>query len=266
MAPPTTVLVDTTASIDLCLADISPITGVQPSKLALDLEGVKLSRNGRVSIVQIFADTSNTIWLIDITTLGRVAFDHKDSHGQSLRYVFQNPNTKKVMIKWFSPSSVTYKVIQLLFDVRNDADALWNIYRIDLANVYDLQLLDIASRRSRRIPIRIVNGLAKCIEHYVKPRKEWKKVKEEGKALFAPVNGGSYAIFEQRPLDARILAYCAQDVALMFQLEAAMKRKMGNKGKGWDERIVVASANRVAESKNSKYEGRAASRIIAPVF
>jgi len=249
MAPPTAVLVDTTASIDLCLADISPIIGVQPSKLALDLEGVKLSRNGRVSIVQIFADTSNTIWLIDVTTLGRVGFDHKDSHGQSLRAVFQNPNTKK-----------------LLFDVRNDADALWNIYGIDLANVYDLQLLDIASRRSRRIPIRIVNGLAKCIEHYVNPRKEWKKVKEEGKALFSPVNGGSYAIFEQRPLDARILAYCAQDVALMFQLEAAMKRKMGKKGGGWDERIIVASANRVAESKNSKYEGRSSSRIIAPVF
>lgn len=98
MAPPTTVLVDTTASIDLCLADISPIIGMQPSKIALDLEGVKLCRYGRVSIVQIFADTSNIIWLIDITTLGRAAFDHKDTHGQSLRDVLQNPNTQKVWL------------------------------------------------------------------------------------------------------------------------------------------------------------------------
>ena len=90
------VLADTTALIDLCLADISPVTGVQPGKLALDLEGVELCRYGRVSIVQIYADTSNVIWLVDITTLGRVAFDHKDAYGQSLREVLQNPRTKKV--------------------------------------------------------------------------------------------------------------------------------------------------------------------------
>ena len=129
-----------------------------------------------------------------------------------------------------------------------------------------MQLLDIASRRSRNIPTKFVSGLTRCIEKYVHPPNEWKQVKEEGNVLFSPEKGGSYDIFEQRPLDARILAYCAQDVALMFQLEAAMKGKMGKKGKGWDERIIVASASRVAESKSSKYEGRAAKRIIAPVF
>ena len=92
----TIVIVDTTALIDKCLSDISPTTGLRP-KLALDLEGVDLCRNGSVSIVQIFAETSNVIWLVDITTLGRAAFDHKDANGQSLRGVFQNPLTKKVL-------------------------------------------------------------------------------------------------------------------------------------------------------------------------
>ena len=93
---PTIVLVDTTALIDQCLSDISPATGLRP-KLALDLEGVNLCRHGSVSIVQIFAETSNVIWLVDITTLGREAFDHKDTNGQSLREVFQNPLTVKVL-------------------------------------------------------------------------------------------------------------------------------------------------------------------------
>ena len=96
MTSPTIVLVDTTALIDQCLSDISPTTGPQP-KLALDLEGVDLCRHGRVSIVQILASTSNVIWLVDITTLGRAAFDHKNVYGQSLREVFQNPLTKKVL-------------------------------------------------------------------------------------------------------------------------------------------------------------------------
>jgi exonuclease 3'-5' domain-containing protein 1 len=96
MASPAVVLVDTTTSIDQCLADISPIIGPQPCKLAIDLEGVELCRYGRVSIVQIFADTSNIIWLVDITTLGEAAFDHKDANDQSLREVLQNPITKKV--------------------------------------------------------------------------------------------------------------------------------------------------------------------------
>ena len=100
MSSPTIVLVDTAALLDQCLSDISPTIGPQPCKLALDLEGVDLCRHGLISIVQIFADNSNVIWLVDITTLGREAFDHKDSYGQSLREVFQNPSTKKVL--WFS--------------------------------------------------------------------------------------------------------------------------------------------------------------------
>jgi exonuclease 3'-5' domain-containing protein 1 len=96
MTPPKVVLVDTTALIDRCLSDISPTIGRQPT-LAIDLEGVNLCRQGRISIVQIFADTSNVIWLIDITTLGREAFDHKNAYGQNLRGVFQNPLTKKVI-------------------------------------------------------------------------------------------------------------------------------------------------------------------------
>ena len=125
--------------------------------------------------------------------------------------------------------------------------------------------MDVAYRRSRNIPTKFFSGLSKCIELYVGPPDAWKETKEAGNRLFTPEKGGSY-IFEQRPLDPRILAYCAQDVALMFQLEAAMKSKI--EGKGWGKRILVGSANRlgVAESKSSIYSGQGRHRAIAPIF
>lgn len=124
--------------------------------------------------------------------------------------------------------------------------------------------MDIARKRSRNISAKFVSGLTKCIEQYVGPSSAWKEVKEAGNRLFSPEKGGSYTIFEQRPLDPLILAYCAQDVALMFQLETAMERTIV--GKGWEERILLGSANRVAESKSSSYAGQGRHRAIAPIF
>lgn len=167
----------------------------------------------------------------------------------------------------FKPDVLKYciLIIQLFFDVRNDADALFNIYEVELSNVYDLQLLDVASRRSRNIPVRFVCGLTKCIELYVSPPSAWKEAKETGNRLFSPEKGGSYAVFEKRPMDPRIREYCAQDVALTFQLEAAMKKTIV--GEGWEERILLGSANRLAESKRSDYDGRRGRHhAIAPIF
>jgi exonuclease 3'-5' domain-containing protein 1 len=128
-----------------------------------------------------------------------------------------------------------------------------------------LQLADVAGRRSKNIPTKFLNGLTRCIDLYVSPPSAWKEVKEAGNRLFSPEKGGSYTIFEQRPLDHRILEYCAQDVALLFQLEAAMKRTIV--GKGWEERILLGSANRVRESKSSTYDGPTGRhRAIAPIF
>jgi len=124
--------------------------------------------------------------------------------------------------------------------------------------------VDVARRRSRNIETKFVTGLVKCIEIYVGPPNAWKEVKEAGGRLFMPEKGGSYTVFEKRPLDPRILAYCAQDVALMFELEAGMKKTI--EGKGWEERIIVGSANRVAESKSSNYLGQGRHRAIAPII
>jgi exonuclease 3'-5' domain-containing protein 1 len=39
-----------------------------------------------------------------------------------------------------------------------------------------------------------------------------KRIKRVGRELFVPELGGSFEVFKQRPLDARVLQYCGLDV------------------------------------------------------
>ena len=50
----------------------------------------------------------------------------------------------------------------VFFDVRNDSNALYHLYQIRLAGVYDLQLMERATQRFAKT---YVNGLSKCLEN-----------------------------------------------------------------------------------------------------
>lgn len=116
-----------------------------PPSLYVDLEGVNLSRKGTISIMQIYIAPSDMTYLIDIHVLKADAFTHKTKSGRTLKEILENPLLPKVF-----------------FDVRNDSDALYSHFKITLAGVQDLQLMELAMRSFSR---RRVNGLAKCIEH-----------------------------------------------------------------------------------------------------
>lgn len=86
-------LVNTFDLLDLCLDDIaSPLV----FKLAIDLEGIDLSRNGTVALLQILSNISTTVWVIDIFLLGEESFSHISPRGQSLKAVLENRQTIKV--------------------------------------------------------------------------------------------------------------------------------------------------------------------------
>lgn len=147
--------------------------------------------------------------------------------------------------------------------MRNDADALFHLYNIELANVYDLQILEVAVRRSSNIRVRLVSGLGSAIERYVNPPAEWARIKNVGAALCFPDKGGSYDVVEQRPLDPRIIAYAAQDVGLLFQLERTLEGRIGHFGQNWNGRVTSVSAARVREA-HGPYSGRGSHRAVAP--
>ena len=116
----------------------------QSSTLYLDLEGTKLSRNGTLSIITILVHPTQAACLIDVQTLGNSAFITAGSNGKTLKVLLEDSRTSKC-----------------LWDVRNDADALWAHHQIRLAGVTDLQLLENASRAGDKTYVR---GLDLCVE------------------------------------------------------------------------------------------------------
>ena len=162
--------------------------------------------------------------------------------------------------------SDTKPTLQWFYDVRNDSDALYNLYGISLNNVYDLQLLELANRLSRGKNARFLNSLEKSIEEYLVIGRDWRAIKEQGVGLFAPSRGGRYEILEKRPLDPRLVAYCEQDVTVLFNLATALRKQMGMTGRDWELRVYVASISRVALAWNPRYIGDASGprKALAP--
>ncbi|KAF8346374.1 ribonuclease H-like domain-containing protein [Amanita rubescens] len=246
------VLVDTIELLHDCLADISPIpVPTQANYLAVDIEGVNLCRRGRICIVQLQSSLSQVVWLVDVTVLGAQAFDEVDKDGRSLRSILQGPDIQK----WF-------------YDVRNDSDALYNLYGVNLNNVYDLQLLELANRLSKGQKPRFLKGLGKSTEEYLVIDRDWQAIKEQGMSLFVPSRGGHYEIFEKRPLDPRLVTYCEQDVTVLFKLAKALRNQMGMKGKDWEFRVYNGSISRVALSWDPRYRGDESgpTRTLAPLL
>ncbi|TFK18246.1 hypothetical protein FA15DRAFT_698128, partial [Coprinopsis marcescibilis] len=233
-------LVASTELIESCVADLygTPNVDDQPSPgttIAVDLEGINLCRDGQVCIVQLKSDTSKTVWLLNVTALGQTAFDHQDSHGRSIRTLLESTNIKKIF-----------------YDVRNDADALYNNHDIDMKSVCDLQILELAYwRQSKWMRTIFLNGLYRAVTVYLSPPPEWRRVKDAGRALFSPEEGGSYEVLAKRPLDPQLLQYCAQDVVLLAELEAKLRTGLGSSGTNWNARVDTASEKRVNEAKLS---------------
>ncbi|KAK5627045.1 hypothetical protein RRF57_002760 [Xylaria bambusicola] len=185
-------LVDTISAISSMVDELSGLPTSPPS-LYIDLEGVKSSRYGTLSILQIHARTTGKSYLIDAKTLQNHAFATPEVHTHNaLKEILESPSIPKVF-----------------FDVRRDSDALYSHYGIALQGIQDLQLMELATRTSRKT---FVSGLKKCVEMDLAmsptERAIWTKEKEEGTSLFSPEKGGSYEVFNQRPLPEKIRLYC----------------------------------------------------------
>jgi exonuclease 3'-5' domain-containing protein 1 len=237
-------LVDTVEAISTVVDKLidQPTT---PPSLYFDLEGVNLSRQGSISIIQIHVAPQNKSYLIDIHTLGSKAFDTTSKLGHTLKSVLQSPSIPKVF-----------------FDVRNDSDALFSHFQVSLAGIVDLQVMEFATRTFQK---RFVNGLSKCIDRDLdlsySQKVECQRVKEKGVKLFAPEKGGRYEVFNERPLSADIGLYCVQDVQWLPALYQAYSRKLS---KTMSTKVANATLARVRESQSPSYNGHGKHKAEGP--
>ncbi|KAF2431356.1 hypothetical protein EJ08DRAFT_632234 [Tothia fuscella] len=239
MSSTTVTFIDTISALQQMLCTIKDLPTSPPS-LYLDLEGVKLSRYGSVSILTFHISTAKKTYLIDIHTLGAAAFS-------TVSKTADNDNTA-ISIKSILESATIPKVF---FDVRNDSDALFTHYNIDLKGVHDVQLIELAARRGNKT---FVCGLAKCIQSDA-PLSQARKVvcgnvKKTGRALFAPEQGGRYEVFNERPMQKLLVDYCALDVEVLPLLWGVYNGKLDA---AWSRKLVAATEDRVIESQSPGY-------------
>ncbi|TGJ84814.1 hypothetical protein E0Z10_g3982 [Xylaria hypoxylon] len=238
-------VLDNIAAISSLVDKLSGLPSMPPS-IYIDLEGVNLSRHGTISILQIHVRTTSQNYLLDIKTLGKAAF--------------LTPGTRTLStLKSILESSSIPKVF---FDVRRDSDALYSHYGIQLQGIQDLQLMELATRTHGRT---FISGLKKCIEKDMPmtstEKRHWLMTKEEGLKLFDPEKGGSYEVFNQRPLPEKIRVYCVQDVHYLPCLWDVYNRKLTA---SWKTRVQRATDDRVAQSQTQDFNPKSPHMARAP--
>lgn len=110
-----------------------------------------------------------------------------------------------------------------------------------------------------------INGLSKCIERdagmSLTQRAEWRSVKEKGIKLFAPEHGGSYEVFNTRPLAEEVREYCIQDVRFMPRLWDIYSSKLTSE---WQRKVDIATTERVALSQSKNFNGKGSHMALGP--
>jgi len=238
-------LVDTPTAITNMLDDLEDLP-TQPPSIYVDIEGERLSRNGTVSILQIYVSPIKRTYLVDVFTLSNKSFTTSGKNGRTLQAILEDP-----------------RIIKVFFDVRNDSDALFAHYQIRLKGIQDLQLMELATRSFTR---RHVNGLSKCIVRdgclTSAEMHQWIRCKEKGRRLFAPECGGRYSVFNDRPLSDEIKSYCVQDVHFLQRLWHHYDGKLTST---WRHRVAKASEDRIAESQSKHYQPHGQHKALAPL-
>ncbi|KAK4904414.1 hypothetical protein LTR49_026124 [Elasticomyces elasticus] len=132
----------------------------------------------------------------------------------------------------------------MFFDIRNDSDASFGLYDIHVAGIEDLQLMELASR----------NFMYRA-RQYDSVHREAKMAvgKDNGKHLFNPQQGGSYVVFDHRPLSRDIKEYCVQGVTFMPRLRDIYSRKLCD---AWWGKIDMETNARIQFSQSPSCRGK----------
>lgn len=186
--------------------------------LFFDAEGVGLSRIGKLSIVQLHIHhrLHQRTYLIDVLALNDAAFTTTSTNGG-------------ITLKFLLEDS---KIPMVFFDVRMDSDAFYGQFEILLSGIINLQLMELASRMVRGDGCDgNLKGLRNCLAKMQMKddeRERVKAMKDRGKELFAPKKGGTFDVFNERPLSKAMVDYCVVDVAYMPKLLEQYNLKLGN--------------------------------------
>ena len=212
------------------------------ASIYVDLEGVSLSRHGSISLIQIWIPLHQQAFFVDVYMLGTRTFDTLNSDGKTMRSILESERIKKCF-----------------FDVRNAQMRYTPSFNVRLAGVADIQLLELASRRG---PKHVLCGLATCVDQEqtlsTPLLHKWQSTKTEVAKMFDPKRGGSYKVFNIRPLPQILIDYCDGDVRVLPMLSAIYEKRLSN---GWSEKVRIETEKRLADSRRPEYKPQGKHKI-----
>lgn len=85
--------------------------------------------------------------------------------------------------------------------------------------------------------------------------------KDKGVRLFHPSKGGTYEIFNQRPMSTDIERYCVNDVVLLPKLRDLYWQSLNSVRR---RKVTVETENRVRESQSPSYRPHSESKKHGP--
>jgi exonuclease 3'-5' domain-containing protein 1 len=240
---------------------------VAPPSLYIDLEGAKLSHIGTVFLLTLYVLPEDTVYIIDIHSLGAAAFSTPATVttttttstitapvvATALKDTMAEPENEASHITMKSILECsTIRKVKVFFDVRNDSDALFAHFNIQLKCIHDIPLMKLTTttRPSRDF----FSNLSSCIRwgagiSYAE-RMRVQSVEEAGTKLFAPERGGSYDVFNERPLRKEMKDCCVRDVVHMSKL---WKVYHARSDAFWKSMVKEASDARGEESRSKGY-------------
>lgn len=159
--------------------------------LALDCEGIFLSKNGRLTLLQL-ATLSGEVYIFDILKGGSLMFLGLDKDKRGLKAVLENKN-----------------IVKVIHDCRCDWESLLFQYEIRLHNFIDTQeayfVYKLFYEQEIVNPISLSNFLA-----------EIQGVKLNYKSQMKSLMSENPEFWGDRPLDNAQLSYAAEDVSFLI--------------------------------------------------
>ncbi|KAB5595240.1 hypothetical protein CTheo_1318 [Ceratobasidium theobromae] len=212
--------------------------------LFIDLHGIRVSRNGRLCILEIYVPALETVLMIDVSALDHLTFSTTSlpqkpgaRRGLTLKDIFESPEIPKVfydgMILFQFPVglvSVIINIDPIQSAVRSDADNLFNVFDVSLQGVIDIQLCELAVRIGSK---RFFNPLALSITNDIRPsagtQQKWSEWISKGQKCISPELGGDLRVWDERPLRQELVNYCLADVIYLPRLLQVYEAKLSGK-------------------------------------
>lgn len=218
-------MVDVTYELILAIIELR-----KHNELAVDCEGVRLGRDGKLTLLQM-GPKNGTVYLFDILKFGRFAFDN------GLKEILESKSIRKYV-----------------FDCRRDSESLWFEYGVRISNLFDMQLWEYICRpnagteyppakrpRDHRRPV--IRGMNNTVKKYVRSP----QLTNLGCSNFSNIKdcGNNFmnfdaTIWRYRPLSEGLVKYAALDIIMIWAIAEVLERYIPLRGLTKDQ-LSVAS-------------------------